>query len=107
MTQFLVALVGVNFRDVETRALVKDHDLFETFPLRLERELDNEYDANAVRVIADTGFADSGPIDTFVGYVERAVAAEIAPLLDDGAEPSIEVLGWLSALKPHLQITFP
>ena len=105
MPQFLAALVGANFRDAETRALVKDHYLFESFPLRLERELDNEYDANAVRVIADTGFADSGPIDTFVGYVERDVAAEIAPLLDDGAEPSIEVIGWLSPMRPHLQIT--
>lgn len=104
--RFLSALMGVNFRPANVRELVKDTDAFEQFPLRLEREPDNPYDSNAIRVLAETGSATLGDGDEweFVGFVQKDIAEELAPLLDLGYEASVKVIGWLATNKPHLEI---
>lgn len=107
--RFTAALMGVNFRPTEVREFVKDSETFESYPLTLEREPNNQYDANAIRVIADVGYPEH--CDTqFVGFVAKEVAEELAPLLDSGyAVDSVRVITWLGTIKPLLEIevSFP
>lgn len=98
--RFLTALMGVNFRPAEVREIVKSGAI-EQMPLHLERDPHNEYDANAIKVIASDTEEDH-----FVGFVAKEVAEEIAPLLDQGYETTrVEVVGWLATNKPQLEIT--
>ena len=48
--------------------------------VRLERDTGNAYDRNAVQIIA----AVKGKGDAVIGYINRELAAAIAPLLDKG-----------------------
>jgi single-stranded-DNA-specific exonuclease len=52
-------------------------------PLRLERQSDNPYDANACAV--------HDPLGTQVGFFNRRLAAALAPVIDAGVEYDIEV----------------
>jgi single-stranded-DNA-specific exonuclease len=52
-------------------------------PLRLERQPDNPYDSDAVAVF--------DPAGDQVGFLNRRLAAALAPLLDSGVEYDIEV----------------
>ncbi len=52
-------------------------------PLRLERQPDNEYDPNACALY--------DPFGDQVGFLNRRLAAELAPLLDSGVEYDVEV----------------
>lgn len=102
--RFSAALMGVNFRPAEVREFVKDSETFESYPLTLEREPDNQYDANAIRVIADVGYPEHRDTQ-FVGFVAKEVAEELAPLLDSGyAVDSVRVITWLGTIKPLLEI---
>lgn len=92
----LAALVGVSFRPKETKEIVRELQMDDE--LRLEREPENQHDENAVKVVNDNG--------DFLGYVEKDVAAEIADRLDNGDEYTCSVVGFLSELKPQLEITF-
>jgi single-stranded-DNA-specific exonuclease len=76
---FHTKLAGVSFegrQDVVTR-------LEPGTVLRLVRQPDNEYDTNAVAVMAPTGEQ--------VGFLNRRLAAVLAPALDAGAEWEVSV----------------
>lgn len=84
-------LVGVNFRPGEAKEIVKA--LIVGDPLTLEREPFNEHDENAIKVM----YASTN----FLGYIERGVAAILAPQLDNGISFTATVnhrLGPLSVL---------
>lgn len=93
------ALMGNHFRDAFakescTRVQIGDK-------MTLHREPTNPYDANAIQVhFHDPVFDDL----MFLGYVERGLAEEIAPLIDNGAVFEVQVVGFLAPNKPYLDI---
>lgn len=95
--QFQAALMGVNFRGKEIAALVAALPIGTQFTL--ERDPENQYDANAVKVIYS-----GEDEDQFVGFVAKEVAEEIAPLLDSGYEGSAKIIDFLGTIKPNLEI---
>ena len=95
MQTFYAALNGVNFRTKEVKALVRDMLIGDE--VTLVRDAENVYDSNAIKVNSVDG--------THLGFVEKEIAAEIAPLLDAGAEvKEAKVASFLSEIKPHLRI---
>lgn len=88
-------LVGVNFRPAEAKDLVKNLALGEA--LYLEREPDNQYDTNAVKV----GYPATG---THLGYIERGMAESIAPWMDQGWAFHTTVVSILSDTKVLLKL---
>lgn len=70
-------LRGVNFRPIEAKSLVMEME--EGHVLSLLREPENPYDTNAIQVIDPES-------QIFIGFVAKEVAAEIAPLMDEGIE---------------------
>lgn len=75
--QFEAILRGANFRPIEAQALVMQLD--EDAPLILQREPDNQFDPNAIQVIEPES-------EMHLGYVAKEVAAELAPLMDEGED---------------------
>lgn len=71
----ITPLRGVSFRPKTAKDIVRGLD--ESSILRLERDAENPYDANAIRVID----VDS---DEFIGFVAKEDAADLAPLMDAG-----------------------
>jgi len=62
--------------------------------LLLERDFDNPYDSNAIRVRLDSGSIDD---DQQIGFLTEKLAAELAPLMDAGQEincRAIEITGF-------------
>lgn len=105
-------LVGVNFRPADVRALI--HDQIQVgMDVRLEREPDNSYDENAVKVHCSFPTYEAGSRTTadeefFVGYIERGVAAKLARWLDEGYVMAARIHSridskqtpWLIEVKP-------
>ena len=82
MHSFEALLRGVSFRPIEAKAIVIK--LQPDDELVLEREPENEYDENAIRVLCPkTG--------EFLGFVAKEVALEIAPLMDTGTQFTCKV----------------
>lgn len=52
-------------------------------PVRFEREPENRFDENAIKVI-------TVPDNRHIGYLSRLVAAEYAPLIDEGKLKLVE-----------------
>ena len=75
--KFEAVLRGVNFRPIEAKALVMK--LEEGHALTLQRDGANQYDPNAIMVLDPES-------QIFIGFVAKEVAAEIAPLMDEGTE---------------------
>lgn len=94
---FQAALMGANFRPKETREVLVGLPTGQE--LSLERDPENPYDPNAVKVNYET---EDGPV--WLGFVEKAIAAEIAPLLDRDCTATCRIIGWLGTIKPHLEI---
>jgi len=87
MTTFSTLLVGMHFRSVEAREIVSS--LTEDSILLLEREPENAYDPNAIKVL----FAlDDRAVH--LGYIAREDAAYIAPQMDEGGEFVASVTGF-------------
>lgn len=91
-------LMGAAHRDAAAKTLVKS--LVPGERLLLERDVANEYDENAVRVFWH---------GTWIGFLERSVAAEVAPRMDAGEifVCSVHMLaegGGSAQLKPLLTI---
>lgn len=91
--QFTSPLMGASFRPAEVKEQIKLLEVGDT--LVLERDPENQYDANAIKILKN---------GEFLGFVAKEIAGEIAPLLDEGAEAAVEVIGMAGTLKPHLQI---
>lgn len=94
MSAYNSTLMGANFRPQEAKDIVSS--LQEGDALRAVREPANPYHENAIAIFFD---------DTHIGYIERALADELSPLMDAGAELTITVAGWMKPpLKPFLDI---
>jgi hypothetical protein len=75
-----VAVVGMHFRGVRAQQIVSA--LSEGDLLTLDREPENPYDANAIRVL----YAEE-----HIGYIARESAVWIAPELDEGGTATCTV----------------
>lgn len=85
-------LMGANFRDPSAKEVVKALAIGEQ--LTLKRDPENQFDPNAIQVWAG---------DTWIGFIERGLAEELAPLMDAGTEYDCEVSGFgTNPLKPFL-----
>lgn len=93
MQQVIFALAGLSFRPAEAKeavdALNIGHDV------TLERDPENEYDSNAVKVITE---------GVFVGFVPKADNFEIASHLDAGKPYTANVSGWAATRKPLIRV---
>lgn len=85
---------GSSFRPAESRE-VYNH-LPNGTKLRLERDRENKYDANAVKVIAKANNEDH-----FIAYVAKEEAIQVALCLDAGLSYRCEVVQ-----RPQLEIEF-
>lgn len=77
-----VAVVGMHFRGSDAVQLAAS--LEPPTALRLQREPENEWDANAIKVFYE---------DTWIGYVERGQAMWISMDLDTGSTAVARVTG--------------
>jgi len=119
--QFITILAGHNFRPAECKVALAEIKRGMAHTLYLERDRENAYDANAIKVLADIGTEDNGPQEYFIGFIAGPDAALIAPYLDatdpddedeprwaDDYEPQVErvaILDWVSGdKKPTLVI---
>jgi len=93
--QFEAVLRGADFRPIEAQARVSS--LEEGDSLTLLREPGNRFDSNAIMVLDP----DS---EMHLGYVAKEVAAELAPLMDEGEEFVCSVGGKMSAKSVILSI---
>lgn len=92
--QYQALCNGVRFRDKETREYVRT--LHSGHKFTLEPEPHNLYDPNAIRVMDGVWH---------IGYVERAVAAELTRELASGAiVTDCTMSGWASEIVPMLEI---
>lgn len=73
--EFEAILRGVSFRPIDAKAHV--NQLKEGDSLLIEREADNAFDPNAIKVLSADG-------SLHLGYVAKEVAVELAPLMDEG-----------------------
>jgi hypothetical protein len=80
-----VSLVGTHFRPPEAKEYVSALAVGDE--LVLEREPENEYDQNAIRVLSS---ADG----IHLGYLARDQAVWIAPYLDEGTTFTTTVVGF-------------
>lgn len=96
MTIITTTLAGANFRPADAREVTKRLVIGET--LELEQDPFNEYDASAVKVIAE---------DIFIGYIPKADNKEIFNALSRGELITAEVVAFEASLKPVLEIELP
>ena len=95
MTQYLTNLAGLYFRPAESKDVVKM--LRPGMQLDLEREPNNPWDANAIKVFALVVDGTTTPLHIdapaaeheqaerhFIGYVEKLVNAPLARDMDEG-----------------------
>lgn len=106
----LFTLAGANFRPREARDIVlalKPGD-----EVVLERDPNNEYDPNAVKVLGivpiPTGERETADAHIHIGFVERTVAERLAPQLDEAPGEHRAVVRHVHAegtakLKPLLE----
>lgn len=99
--QFLPQLVGNQFRPAEGKAAFRE--LAEGDVVTLERDYENEYDANAIKVLNADG--------VWLGFIDRGNAADMARILDklpsaiaDGHEPEVTATVYELAAKPTLLV---
>ena len=83
-----IHVVGMHFRGAEAKATVAAFE--PPVALRLEREPENPYDANAIKVYYG---------DQHIGYIEKSSAAFIALDMDAGIQFTCTVEGFHEANK--------
>ena len=93
-TEFEIPVVGNHFRDPQEKEAMLG--LAAGDALVLEREPDNQYDANAIKVMLE---------HFHLGYVGKEFAVDMAPLLDTEDEYTCEVNYFLAPNRPVLTIT--
>lgn len=85
MIRYLTNLAGLNFRPAEAKDLVLM--LEPGAQINLEREPQNQYDENAIKVLATLDDPEDDTAEwTFIGYVEKLVNGPLAKDLDDGKQ---------------------
>ena len=83
MATFETNVAGITFRKQNFENVLANHKAKEFFTCNLEREPDNKYDANAIKVVVD---------DVFIGYIPSAQAQLIAPMMDAGQDIKANVV---------------
>lgn len=83
---FEARCVGMHFRGARAQALAGA--LTSGSAMRLEREPENEYDPNAIKVL----YSSLGGELEHIGYIQRDIASFVAPWMDDGVEYSVKFL---------------
>lgn len=96
-------LAGANFRPAEAKECLKSLSIGDQ--VFLEADPDNEYDSNAVKIIA----LDEEGNEHFIGFVAKTDNSAIAEYLADNpaAELDAEIIGFESTLKPIVEINLP
>jgi hypothetical protein len=97
---YITKLQGISFRSAEVKETLKRIRADETeldIEVTLEHEPTNQYDPNAVKILFD---------GTFVGYVEKEIAADIAADVSEGADYTAAISSWASQLVPFISIIF-
>lgn len=79
-----LSMVGLRYRGFSNAKLKR---IVQSVPLqcRLEREPKNEFDPNAIKVVSEKP-------ELHLGYLRREVSAELAPLLDNGAQATCRLV---------------
>jgi hypothetical protein len=93
--QFESVLRGLSFRPLSAKEV--GNKLEDGALLKLERDSENAYDPNAIKVIEP----ESGE---WIGFVAKEHAAEIAPHMDYGVEFECTVNGFMQVGMPILDI---
>lgn len=81
---FRTRLVGTRFQSAEAKEAIKILSV-EYSALSLEREPENPYDVNAIKVLTNDG-------ELHLGYIQADLAEVIAPIMDSGIELICTVL---------------
>lgn len=81
MRQFYIKAVGVTHGNRQTLLDHLTRYKPEDITVTLQREKDNAYDSNAIQIIA--AVRNKGA--AVIGYINRELAADIAPLMDKSA----------------------
>jgi hypothetical protein len=96
--EIFAPLVGVTFRPIEAKEIVKHLTPEDGHKLSLIADPFNEYDNHAVKVVhEETG--------THLGFIARENNFEIFEALQRGEELKVEIVGFENTLKPTLLIT--
>lgn len=95
MIQFTTILAGVQFRPASAKSVVKFLKTDQV--LGLERDADNPYDINAIKVI------DPDSLE-FIGFVAKRDAADVAPYMDNGVATTVKVAHNGGPKEVHLVI---
>jgi hypothetical protein len=94
MTEIFTELAGLSFRPKTAKEVVDTLQIGDT--LTLERDPENEYDDNAIKVLA---------VDEFIGFIPKVDNLLIAQHMDAGGEITCTVVSWLGNRKPGLKVT--
>lgn len=70
MEQINSKIAGVSFRQEDVKTLKEGQELI------LKREPTNQYDSNAIQILTKE--------DVMIGFINRRLAEQIAPILDKG-----------------------
>lgn len=76
-----ISAVGLQFR---LKRDVRDILAGKSFKVALEREPDNRFDDNAIKVLMDDPKKYGLIRGQHIGYIRRETAAELAPRVDEG-----------------------
>jgi hypothetical protein len=96
MPTIRAALVGVGFRPKGTKEIVANLTLGEA--LDLEREPENAFDPNAIKVFECNGH--------HIGYIQRDVAEVLAQAMDSGHVPRVALRELPDRGNPILEIRY-
>lgn len=95
--QVIFPLAGLSFRPKSAKDAVAALEIGDI--VALERDLENEYDTNAVKVLL---LGRNGG-DEFIGFVPKADNLEIASHLDADKPYRANVSGWAATNKPLIR----
>lgn len=96
--EVFATVVGATFRPAPAKDIIKRLTTQDGELLELKAEPTNEYDNHAVMVLYK-------PNGTHIGYLARENNYEVFLALEQGVEPTIEIVGFENTLKPTLLIS--
>lgn len=76
-------IAGITFRREAFDRVTEEHNPLKDFEVALEREPDNQYDANAIKVLVD---------GIHLGYIPATSALGLAPVMDNGVNIGAEMV---------------
>lgn len=91
-----LTVVGLNFRWTREGRITLARSV--PFKVALEREPDNEYDENAIKVVIASDFKLTKLRGKQLGYIRKNSAALIAPRFDAGTLEPVKL--WVTEVDP-------